>query len=503
MPISDPIGYAWLKQAYALPDVPLPHQSHISGSPMWREEHGIRFRGWPQAMWPGDQIGDHLEFALKHEGINLPLLWHLFRRIDRNELVSYICRTPSGKYTRKSGFLFEFLTGQLLEIGTSLSGNYEPILDDERYLVSRQQPNARWRVHDNLLGTAHFCPSIERTTALAQHLSWNPAESLNSLREHYDSSLFTRATTWLYLMETRSTNEIESEHPSPRRAERFVQVLRNAGQRPLAETLSHEALIELQMAIVDPKGRVVPGIRNFQNYVGSGHRYGQPLIAYPCPPPNLAAELLQALPDAALRCDGLHAVVRAAILAFGFVYIHPFEDGNGRISRYLIHDSYVRDGLTPRGFIFPVSAVIVKRLREYVEALDHHSRPILELADYDFDALTGAMRLNNPEELEPLFRFPDLTCQTLYLMQVTQECANVELVQELDYLDRMDRASRTLREVLDLPDRRLNLLLAIIHQNGGRLSSNKRQSEFADLDDTEVAEAERTYQNAFAQRGAH
>jgi Fic family protein len=33
---------------------------------------------------------------------------------------------------------------------------------------------------------------------------------------------------------------------------------------------------------------------------------------------------------------GLDPIVTAASLAFGFVYIHPFEDGNGRIhdSRY-------------------------------------------------------------------------------------------------------------------------------------------------------------------------
>ena len=38
----------------------------------------------------------------------------------------------------------------------------------------------------------------------------------------------------------------------------------------------------------------------------------------------------------------LDAVIAAAILAFGFVYIHPFEDGNGRIHRYLIHHVLAR-----------------------------------------------------------------------------------------------------------------------------------------------------------------
>ena len=31
--------------------------------------------------------------------------------------------------------------------------------------------------------------------------------------------------------------------------------------------------------------------------------------------------------------QALDAVIAAAVLAFGFVYAHPFEDGNGRIHR--------------------------------------------------------------------------------------------------------------------------------------------------------------------------
>ena len=500
MPLKDPIGYAWLQRQYALPTVPLPHASHVASTSGWKEEAGVRTRAWPQAAWPGETLEGHLEFALKHEGINLPLLWHLFRHTDSGELARYIAKKPSGKYTRKSGFLFEFLTGQSLDIGVDLYGRYEPVLDGERYLCSSNTPNSRWRIHDNLLGSAAFCPVIEKKPALAQHLSWNPSADLKNLQKHYDPSLFARATAWLYLMETRSTNEIESETPSPKRPERFVQVLRNAGSKPLAEALSYEALVDLQATIVDPKGRISPGMRNIQNFVGSDRLgYGDPLVAYPCPPPQLAVELLEALLPAGLRCKGLHPVIRAAVLSFGFVYIHPFEDGNGRISRYLIHDIYVRDGLTPAGFIFPVSAIILKRLKEYNEALEHHSKPIRELANYDFDPMTHEMRLHNPQLIEPLFRYPDLTQETLYLMRVTRECADVTLVRELDHLDRMERAKTALRETLDLPDRRLNLLLAMIHQNGGKLSANKRRGEFSDLDDQEVADAEGYYRTAFEQ----
>jgi hypothetical protein len=442
-------------------------------------------------------MADHLEFALKHEGVNLPLLWHLFRKVDAREILAFIRRTPGGKYSRKAGFLFEFLTGQTFDLDVTLGGNYEPLLDPEMYFCASNQPNRRWRVHNNLLGTATFCPFIQKTAELSEQLQWTPTASLEHLRAEYDAGFFSRATDWLYVMETGSSNEIEAEHPSPKRTERFVQMLRNAGQRPLAQALAYDALFDLQVALIDPKGRVIPGLRTMQTYIGADLGNAQVSVAYPCPPPQLAGELLAALPIAGERCEGLPTLLRAAVLKFGFVYIHPFIDGNGRISRYLIQDTYVRDGFTPSGFIFPVSAVIVKQLKEYTVALDQWSKPVRELADYDFDPMTHEMRLHNAAELEPLFRYPDFTAQTLYLAQVTHECADVVLVQELDYLDRMEHAKKALRETLDLEDRRLNLLLAIIHQNNGKVSANKRRSEFLDLDDNEIAEAERCYATAF------
>lgn len=496
-PAPQQLGYLYLRENFQLPAVPLPYQSLITGSPGWRDRDGVQERHWPQSAWPGEAWQDHLEFALKHEGLNLPLLWHLFRKIDGEALASWIAERPAGKYRHKAGFLYEWLTGQTLKLSVTLTGNYEPVLDADRYLVSAApRANTRWRIHDNLPGTSALCPLIERA-ALAADLDWNPTPALNQLRAQYDPALFARAASWLYLMETRSSNEIESETPSPNRSERFVQCLRAAGEKPLAEVLSLDALTELQEFLVDPKRRVPIGLRNFQNYVGGASHYGNPRVAYPCPPPMLAAELLEALPDTVARTEGWHAVVRAAVASFGFVYIHPFEDGNGRISRYLIHDLYTRDKLVPSGFIFPVSAIILKRLKEYEDALDEHSRPIRELADHDFDPMDHKLILHNAAVLEPLYRYPNLTAQAKFLMSVTRECTNEALVHELDHLDRMDRARRELRETLDIEDRRLNLLLAMIHQNSGKLSRTKRQSQFLDLDDGEVAQAEQCYANAF------
>ena len=40
------------------------------------------------------------------------------------------------------------------------------------------------------------------------------------------------------------------------------------------------------------------------------------------------------------------AILAAAIIASGFVFIHPFVDGNGRIHHFLIHHVLIRKDLT-------------------------------------------------------------------------------------------------------------------------------------------------------------
>jgi Fic family protein len=72
-----------------------------------------------------------------------------------------------------------------------------------------------------------------------------------------------------------------------------------------------------------------------------------------------------------MRPADLDAVLQAAIIAFGFVYIHPLADGNGRLHCCLIHHVLAERKFTPPGMVFPVSSVMLARIDEYRQTLQH------------------------------------------------------------------------------------------------------------------------------------
>src|SRR3546814_11690070 len=81
------------------------------------------------------------------------------------------------------------------------------------------------------------------------------------------------------------------------------------------------------------------------------------------------------------RTQGQSPVMRSAVAAFGFVYIHPLADGNGRVHRFLVNDILRRDGAVPEPVILTVSAVIIDdsgERRNYDRALDAVSKHLIK-----------------------------------------------------------------------------------------------------------------------------
>ncbi|MEX2132227.1 MAG: Fic family protein, partial [Pseudohongiellaceae bacterium] len=186
-------------------------------------------------------------------------------------------------------------------------------------------------------------------------------------------------------------------------------------------------------------------------------------------------------------------VLMAAAIAFGFVYIHPFEDGNGRIHRYLIHDVLAKAGFTPRGIVLPVSSVILTNLDDYIATLEQFSRPLNQRTHFD----PGQLDLPATGNDAVYFRYPDLTAQAEFLYKALQHTVTHDLQQEIDYLLGFDRASKALNNLLDWPGHSLELFIRVVQENGGTLSANKRRGHFEWMRDDEIKAAESLVSAAF------
>lgn len=492
------LGYRWLTNQFGLPPHPLPVVSTLGTRlrETWNGDGSV-LREYPAQYQPADSLAGHLEFALKHEGVNLAVLRDLFRASGPGRVEAAVAEKPTGRYRRQMGFFYELLTGERLDDSLEVGGNYEPVLDPDRYLVA-QEPvlNRRWRVRDNLLGNGSFCPLVRRTERLKDALAEPLGEQLDRLVADYPPQMFQRVNDYLYLKETRSTFDIEHEPmPESRRLQRFVALLREAGRGPEADLLDEERLTERQNLIVDPR-YAVDGYRDSQSYVGEQRPDFTQRIHYVCPPPEWLAGMMGGLAFSLNRSAGLPVLCRAGVVSFGFVFIHPFEDGNGRLHRFLIHDLMQRGRFIERDLMLPVSATMLRRMTEYDAALEQFSRPLTNgWVDYELDR-EGHMTMRNPHQVESYYRFPDLTAQVEYLAETVAITVQEDVVEELGFLRAYDSARAAVREVVDMPDRRIDLLLRLLHGNGGYLS-NKKRNRFDELSDREVGQIESAFREAF------
>ncbi|NLC71610.1 MAG: cell filamentation protein Fic, partial [Desulfuromonadaceae bacterium] len=133
-----PAGYAFLVEQYGLSAVPNWHTSSVSPTGTLRRDFqdGQMTSVYPQSYWPGDGTGDHLEFALKYDGVNLGILSALFEVAPADEIADWISSKPTGKYARRVWFLYEFLTGRELPLPALTRGNYTPLLEPDRYYTA-------------------------------------------------------------------------------------------------------------------------------------------------------------------------------------------------------------------------------------------------------------------------------------------------------------------------------------------------------------------------------
>ncbi len=123
-------------------------------------------------------------------------------------------------------------------------------------------------------------------------------------------------------------------HPEPGRTDRYLLALAHALALP---GLDRDALIDLQSTVL---GRPAL-LRTGDAFARAGaHRYPSR--------PDLGAQLDAALTG--LHDPAVHPAVRATMAYLDVIFLHPFDDGNARLARLLMHHTLHRAGLHPPRF---------------------------------------------------------------------------------------------------------------------------------------------------------
>lgn len=489
------VGYIWLQAHLKINGFRITHHSYIGSSD--KIEIGLD-NTVVQTFKSKYKVSEesplhHLEFALKYDDLNLPFIKAVFDAIGLSAVSEYINANSNRKYARIIGYLYEFTKGETIDTQVTTS-KYVDVLDNKRYLTGIAKKITKWKVNDNFLGNAQFCPIVRKTAILNEMLSWDVSIAIEDLKQSYSPEIFKRASYYLYKKESKSSSDIEQENPPQDRMEKFIALLEQAGQKSFEETLSEEELLRLQNIIVDPRF-ADRHFRNFQNYVGQTMRDYTQKIYYICPPPQFVPSLMEGLKGLGEKNSQTSNLVKAAIVSFGYVFIHPFEDGNGRIHRYLIHDILVRDGVVPNSTILPVSAQILANMDKYDATLENFSKQIEQKAKYKMNDF-GELEVQNPLDLEQLYRFPDLTSQTVFLVKAIQSTIKEDVPQELLFLQCYDELKTAIQHIVDMPDNKIDRIILFLYQNAGQLSKRKRKF-FAALTDAEIEQMETAYKAIF------
>ena len=108
-------------------------------------------------------------------------------------------------------------------------------------------------------------------------------------------------------------------------------------------------------------------VRTQQNWIG-GNDYNPCGADFVPPPPEEVHRLLSDL-CTTINDDTLSPLVQAALVHAQFETIHPFDDGNGRTGRALVHVVLRRRGIAPH-FLPPISVVFAGARGRYIAGLE-------------------------------------------------------------------------------------------------------------------------------------
>lgn len=490
------VGYERVRQSLGLSALPPWRVAQVM--PVARVSEATGVLSIPASVAPdSSSILANILFALKHEGTDLQILAEALPLVPEQEMRRALHASPNGAYVRVACYLWEHFTNREIDNAPGVGGANVDLFDAEQYITGPRQRNAKWRVNFNGLGSLDYCPTVRKTPVITSAIERDVLSRANDFARRLGPVLLDRALAWAYLGETEHSFAIERVAPTDGRAQRFVQLLRQAHD---GAPVDEEYLVRLQNEALNNSFEHDFGFRERQNWL-SGAGRGAPSVVYVPPPPRLVPSLMRGLMSIANAVgEEIDPVVRASLVSFGFVFIHPFMDGNGRLSRFLFHKTLCLSGRLKGGLILPVSIAMSRREADYLATLKAYSDPMrraweVRWADADsFDF--------NFHGADSLYRYWDATRCVEFGFEMAELALDAELRHETEFLQRYDRVYASLNERFDVRGSTLSKLIVMCLDNDGRVSNHRRKQFVGQVPDAFFDDLEKLALEDIAARAA-
>lgn len=418
---------------------------------------------------------DHLLFTLKHETLDFYFLSKIFKNLPPVEIKRFETELEarlSQPLYRKLGYLYEKLTGKELPVKTDsiAKREYTELLDSTLYYTvdnrSAGETEARWKITNNSLGEPGvFCPIVMREEGTL--LNKRIVAGYDDYLQNIPVSIRKLAANGLYDADSMASFNLEGEDTTlpetEARIAAYTRALKSLAAAPIRFTESE--LTQLQNMCVTEDKRS-DGYRSFQNAIGG--RGGVP--SYICPPPESVRRLMEQIGKIRdeLR-DNADPAVTAAVVSGGFVLVHPFLDGNGRLSRLLVSDALSQSS---KEAIIPVSMGIEAKREEYIAVLARQTAPIMKNTNYTIE--DGFYKVIAPDA--DMYKYPDFTGYAAFLSQAVDDTITKHVPDEVKLITTENQIRQRFNKTVDssqLPPDTAKIVIRSIAENGGKISKGK------------------------------